>query len=139
MDPIWRPTYPVYRIPLPVTFLFSGPGKLPGIPTTGADIPELGLPFPKLSAEAADALDRMFGALLVLGLKAGRAATDLLPFKVPTAAVFEHPFRGHEVAPTVIPRNLANMGGLLTVAPHEVAGMRSDQDSKLVERWQGRT
>ena len=132
MESIDRYGYVVARIMLAAIFLLTGYDKLADTGDAAGDIAEIGLPFPTLLAVVAGLVELVCGALLALGRRTEWAAAGLLLFLVPVTVLMENPLRADADFGTVIDflKNLAIMGGLLTVVLAERAAGRGNRSAR---------
>ncbi len=119
------------RILLAAIFIQSSYGKIGGFEGTVKYMASKGLPASEVLLPIAIAIELVGGILLVIGWKARWAAAAIFLFLVPTTLVF-HNFLGLEGAEARqqmihFMKNLAIMGGMLTVIAHGPGGWSLDR------------
>ena len=130
MPRIDRYGYVAARFMLAAIFLLTGYDKLIDVGDAAGDIAEIGLPVPTFLAVIAGLVELVCGILLALGRRTELAAVGLVLFLLPVTVLMENPLGAEADFGTVIDflKNLAIMGGLLTVVLTERAARRGNRD-----------
>lgn len=114
------------RTLMAVLFLASGAGKAAHFAATCDLLDKRGLPLAAALAGLATSIEVLGGACLVLGLRTRLAAMLLAAYLVPVTAVFHWgPEQGVQLL-----KNLAIIGGLLTLVAHGPGEMSLDYRAK---------
>ena len=103
------------RALLALLFVPAGFGKLVGFSATVGYIASKGVPLPEVAAAIAIAVELGLGLLLLLGFQTRWAALGLALFTVVITFIF-HPFWADPAQSQSFFKNLAIVGGLLTIA-----------------------
>jgi putative oxidoreductase len=119
------------RVGLAAIFLWSGYGKLVHMDGNLGYMKAFGVPAPELLIWPALLAELIGGAMLLLGLKARWAALALIAFTLPATFIF-HAYWGAPAdqvmnAQIHFMKNLAILGGLLTVVAHGSGRVALDQ------------
>jgi putative oxidoreductase len=119
------------RVGLAAIFLWSGYGKLVYMDGNIGYMKAFGVPAPELLIWPALLAELIGGAMLLLGLRARWAALALIAFTLPATLIF-HAYWGAPAdqvmnAQIHFMKNLAILGGLLTVAVHGSGRMALDR------------
>lgn len=113
------------RALLALLFVPAGFGKIAGFATTVGYIASKGVPLPEAAAAIAIAVELGLGLLLLLGFQTRWAALGLAIFTVVITFVF-HPFWIDPAQAQSFFKNLAIIGGLLTIAAWGAGGWSVD-------------
>ena len=119
------------RVGLAAIFLWSGYGKLVHMDGTLGYMKAFGVPAPELLIWPALLAELIGGAMLLVGLKARWAALALIAFTLPATFIF-HAYWGVPAdqvmnAQVHFMKNLAILGGLLTVVAHGAGRVALDR------------
>lgn len=105
------------RVLLALIFIVAGIGKIMDPAGTLGYMESMGMPAHKLFLYGAILVELGGGLLLLLGFKAKQAAFLLFIFMIPTTLIF-HRNVADQMQMVMFLKNLAIMGGLLTVFAH---------------------
>ena len=119
------------RVGLAAIFLWSGYGKLVHMDGNIGYMKAFGVPAPELLIWPALLAELIGGAMLLVGLKARWAAVALIVFTLPATFIF-HAYWGAPAdqvmnAQIHFMKNLAILGGLLTVVAHGAGRVALDR------------
>jgi putative oxidoreductase len=119
------------RVGLAALFLWAGYGKLVHMDGNIGYMKAFGVPAPELLIWPALLAELIGGAMLLLGLKARWAAVALIAFTLPATFIF-HAYWGAPAdqvmnAQIHFMKNLAILGGLLTVVAHGAGRVALDR------------
>ena len=119
------------RVGLAAIFLWSGYGKLVHMDGNLGYMKAFGVPAPELLIWPALLVELIGGAMLLLGFKARWAAVALIAFTLPATFIF-HAYWGAPAdqvmnAQIHFMKNLAILGGLLTVVAHGAGRVALDR------------
>jgi putative oxidoreductase len=128
------------RVLLALLFIPAGYGKIGGFADTVGYIASKGVPLPEVAAAAAIVIELGLGLLLLVGLKARWAALGIAFFTVVITFIF-HNYWGVDAAMVMQQKqsffkNIAVVGGLLTVAAWGPGAWSFDGSSDVVMRRQ---
>jgi putative oxidoreductase len=119
------------RVGLAALFLWAGYGKLVHMDGNIGYMKAFGVPAPELLIWPALLAELIGGAMLLVGLKARWAAVALIAFTLPATFIF-HAYWGAPAdqvmnAQIHFMKNLAILGGLLTVVAHGAGRVALDR------------
>jgi len=120
------------RILLAGIFLLSGVSKIGGFSSTQAYMAARGMSATAFLLFCAILIETGGGLAVLLGYKARLAALLLFLFLIPTTLIFHTAFGGSfppeqtRMQQAMMLKNLAIMGGLLTIAVHGAGGLSLD-------------
>ena len=119
------------RVGLAAIFLWAGYGKLVHMDGNIGYMKAFGVPAPELLIWPALLAELIGGAMLLIGLKARLAALALIAFTLPASFIF-HAWWGAPAdqvmnAQIHFMKNLAILGGLLTVVAHGAGRVALDR------------
>ena len=103
------------RILLALLFIPAGTSKITGFAGTTGFIASKGVPLPEVAAAAAIGIELGLGLLLLMGFQTRWAALGIAFFTVVVSFIF-HPFWSDPAQAQAFFKNIAVVGGLLTIA-----------------------
>ena len=122
---------PVGRLLLSLIFVLSGFGKFAQFSTMVGFAQSKGMPAPQAAIAIAAVIELVGGLVLLVGFKARWAALVLTIFLIPTTLIFHNfwsvadPMQ-HQDQFAHFLKNVAIIGGLLTVVAHGAGGLSLD-------------
>jgi len=115
----------VGRILLALLFIPAGWSKIAGFDKTVGYIASKGVPLPDAAAAIAIVIELSLGVLLAVGFQTRWAALGIAVFTVVISFIF-HPFWAEPSQAQAFFKNIAVVGGLLTVAAWGAGGWSID-------------
>ena len=115
LNSLQNPLSLLSRILLAWLFIPAGFAKVGGFSGTAGYIASAGVPFPELAAAIAVVVELGLGLLLLVGFQTRWAALAIAFFTVVITLVF-HPFWADPAQAQAFAKNMAIVGGLLSVA-----------------------
>ncbi len=120
------------RIFLVSIFILAGVSKISNFAGTQAYMTSRGMPATALLLPGAILIEMGGGLAVLLGYKTRLVAVLLFLFLIPTTLIFHTAFGGSfppeqmQIQQAMVLKNLAIMGGLLTLAVHGAGGLSLD-------------
>ncbi|MCT8998910.1 DoxX family protein [Chelativorans intermedius] len=113
------------RILIAAIFIFAGFGKLTNIGGTAGYFGSLGIPMPMISAVLVGLVELVGGLAVLVGFKTRIAALVLAAFTL-AATLIAHLDFGDQMQVTMLLKNLAIIGGFLTLIAHGAGSLSLD-------------
>lgn len=138
MDSLTRYGPLLGRLLIATIFVVSGLSKFADPAGNIVYARSMGLPFPEVAVWAAAMVEVVGGLLIAFGLRTREAAISLFLYLIPVTAVFHRPV--DEMQFIQMLKNLAIMGGLITLAAHGPGPVSVDERRRQGIRivWQPR-